>query len=490
MPSPNPSEYAAAPCAPNPGATAPAVAPVSTASPAQAPTPPPTPPAALTPEQVRSSLRNSINDGLAWSVMMGFGERYVQPFVILHGSTALALAAMSALPGMIGACIQWLAANVVDRVGRRKAIFVWCSRLQALMWAPLCAAIFLPPPYGYALMLAAFVVYVGSGSFGLPAWNSVMGDLVPPATRGRYFGLRNVLIGPTIMIAFLVAGRWLTHCEQTPALALLGLGSKNFGFLVLFAIAGLARLVSAAFLNRIHEPPYHRQPSDDFSLLDFIRRAPRAHFGRFVFYNTLIQFSGGVIGPFFAWYLLGQLNLTTFQFAQIGTVQMLVLFGCQPLWGRLADRVGNKRILSIGGIGVIGIPVLLLGSDNFYYLLAVQVYDGLTWSAYNIAATNYFFDIVTPAKRARCTAYNSLFVTTGAVLGIFVGATIMQFVPRNLAVWGATIAHPFTVVLIVSAVLRLMPNLFLLHSFREWRLTAPHPIEPLRPETHGEGPPV
>ncbi len=128
------------------------------------------------------------------------------------------------------------------------------------MWAPICIAIFLPQPDGYALMLAAFALYVGFGSFGLPAWNSVMGELVPAATRGRYFGLRSLLIGLSVMASFYLAGRWVDWCQNTSALALFGLTSKNFGFLVLFAIAGLARLLSSWFLSRVHDPPYHRQP--------------------------------------------------------------------------------------------------------------------------------------------------------------------------------------------------------------------------------------
>lgn len=450
------------------------------------------PPAAakLTPEEVRASLRYSIKDGAAWSVMVGAGERYVQPFVILGGSSALALAAISALPGLAGAAVQWLAANVTDAVGRRQAIFTWCARLQATMWLPMCVAIFLPPPAGYVVLLLAFAVYVALHNFGIPAWNSLMGDLVPPDTRGRYFGVRNLIVGSSILVVFLSAGWWLAYCERTPGLGRLGLASRNFGFLTLFALAGLARLLSAWYLSRMREPHYARQPSDRFSMLDFIRRAPRANFGRFVIYCMLLHFGGGVVGPFFGWYILHELGFSTANFATIGTVHMIVYFGCQPSWGRLADRIGNKRVLTIGGLGIIGIPIILMVSDNIWYLHLVQVYDGLVWSGFNIAATNYLFDIVTPAKRARCTAYNTVFITTGAALGTLVGALIIELSPLPWTLFGVTIRHPFTLVLIVSAVLRLVPNLLLLRSFEEWRLRRPVPAQPIRPEGHGEGPPT
>ena len=366
----------------------------------------------IPPEAVRSSLRYSIKDGMAWSVMIGAGERYVQPFVILGQASLYSLAAIAALPILAGALVQWAAASVTDAVGRRKTIFVWCARIQSLTWLPICLSIFLPPPLGFSVMLGSFVAYMGLHNFGIPAWNSVMGDLVPADRRGRYFGIRNMLVGSIIVVSFLAGGWWLRYCQRTPALALLGLSSQAFGFLVLFLIACVARQLSAWFLSRMCEPQYRRRSSDDFSLWQFIRRAPQANFGRFVFYCALLRMGGWVVGPFFNWYLLDQLGYSTLSFAMIGTVHLIAYHSVQPFAGRLADRVGSKRVLALGGIGVVGIPILLLFSDNLYYLMAVMLYDGACWGSFDMAAANYLFDIVTPGKRARCTAYNACLLYT------------------------------------------------------------------------------
>lgn len=419
---------------------------------------------------VRRTLRMSVRDGVAWSVMVGAGERYVSPFIILGGSGPFALAGVCILPGLLGACVQWASANFTDFFRRRKRIFVTSSALQALMWIPLTVAVFLPQPSAYILMLSAFTLYIGLHSFGIPAWTSTMGDLVPPAERGRYFGRRNVLMGAATLVSYFAAGWWLAFCQGTPGTTWFGLPGSRFGFVSLFVLAGLARVVSVWYLSRMTEPPYTPQPEDRFSLLDFIRRAPRAHFGRFVFYCTLIHVGGGVVGPFFNWHLLTNLGLDTGRFAVLGTLQMLVYFGTQSAWGRLADRIGNKRVLTLGGLGVVGIPLLLLLSDNYGYLLVVQVYDGLVWSAFNMAGTNYIFDIVTPGKRARCTAYNSLFVNAGMSVGMLIGATLIHVFPGPCTLAGATIPHAFKLICLVSLALRIIPNVFLLRTFEEWRL--------------------
>ena len=77
----------------------------------------------------------------------------------------------------------------------------------------------------------------------------------------------------------------------------------------------VARLLSAWFLSRVYEPAYQHARSDSFSLLEFMRRAPKAHFGRFVFYCLVMNIGLGFVGPFLGWYLLDQLGFTPAGFA-------------------------------------------------------------------------------------------------------------------------------------------------------------------------------
>ena len=251
----------------------------------------------LVPEAISASLRASIKDGVAWSVMVGAGERYVNPFIILGDAGLLRLGAISAVPLVVGALVQCLAANLVDAAGRRKPFFVAGAALQGLTWIPFCVGIFLPLGIGYWLMLASFALYIGFGNFGVPAWTSTMGDLVPEDRRGRYFGTRNCLIGIGLIVSTLGAGWWLTYAKDRSALAVLGLSSQNVAFVTIFALALVARFFSVHYLRQMHEPPYRRQPSDHFSLLDFIRRAPRAHFGRFVCYCTALNLPAAAPPP-------------------------------------------------------------------------------------------------------------------------------------------------------------------------------------------------
>lgn len=440
----------------------------------------PEPPAPITdlplpPEAVRRSLRASMKDGVAASVMVGFGGSYIVPFVILSGSGLFRLAALSALPGVAAAVVQCFAAEITDAVRRRRLIIVLSVVAQAVALIPVCIAIFLTSDARYWVMLTAYVLYSVVQNFGIPAWQSLMGDLVPPHRRGSYFGLRNALCSAVATLTFVAAGWWLVLCGESNAFRLLGLAGRDFGFLVLFALACIARFISAWYVSRMHDAPYTPQPSDHFTLLDFVRRAPRAHFGRFVFYLTLIHIGYGFMGPFYGWYLLDrdQLGLSTRAFANIMAVGMVMTVVMQPVWGRVADRIGNKRVMTICGIGAILFPVFLLLCRNPYHFAAVQFYDGVTTAGFAIATSNYIFDVVSPPKRARCTAFYTLFITVGILIGAFPGAFVATHVHVPLSLGPLTITHVFTLLLIGSAVFRLLANVLLLGSFQEFRLSRP-----------------
>ncbi len=430
-------------------------------------------PPALPPEVVDASLRCSIKDGAAWSVMQGAAVQYLPAYLVLVGRGLLGLAAFTGLPGLLGAIVQVFAADVTDRLGRRNLIIVPTAVAQGLLWIPICAAVFLPGDQGYWLMLVSYALHIGLAHFGQPAWQSLLGELVPPERRGRYFGLRGFVTGGVLVVSLFAAGWWLTWCKDNPGLALLGLSGWNFGFLTLFVLGLATRLLSAWYLSRVYDPEYHRAASDHFTLLDFLRRAPRAHFGRFVFYCMLMYVGIGAVAPFLAWYLLDQRAFSPAAYGTVMTAALLANYGSQPLWGRLLDRAGSKRVLAIGGLGLVLVPVLLLGCRELWHFALAQLYEGIVTAAFTMAMANYYYDVVTPPKRARCYAYLMLFVSLGSVAGNFIGAGLGEWIPLPLGVGQFRVTQPFALMLVVSTVLRLAANLLLLGSFAEFRLSRP-----------------
>lgn len=416
------------------------------------------------------SLRTSVVEGCVWSVMHGVGERYVPAFVALATPNLFAVGAMAALPSFFGAIVQCFAADFTDRLGQRRPVFVWAALLQSFMWLPIVGAIFVGGIAGYWLMLAAFIVQLGLQNCCLPPWASLMGDLVPPQRRGQYFGMRNLFSGTTILVSFFLAGIGLDHVAATLTAPILGRPPRDVAFAALFVLAFVMRFISAILLARMYEPPYQRASSDHFTLVAFVRRMPSGHFGRFVFFVACFHVGIGFLSPYLGWYLLTGLHVSPTTYALVLTVQLVAIFGSQWCWGRLGDRAGNKHVLSIGAFGLAATPALLLLSDSLSWMFIVQIWDGLAMAAWQIAASNYIYDIVTPPKRARCVAYYNLFLWSGWLLGALGGAVAGTFMPVPLNFAGFHIAQAFGVILLGSLIFRAIPLFTLLRTFAEVRV--------------------
>jgi MFS family permease len=178
------------------------------------------------------------------------------------------------------------------------------------------------------------------------------------------------------------------------------------------------------------------------------------------------------LNPVLFWYVLDQLHYSAWAFAWLGVANWAALYSSTYAWGALADRVGAKRILTLSGIGLLGVPLLLLGSNALWWIALVQIYDGFISAAYNIGATNYLFDAVTPPKRARCTAYNTLFVALGVAAGVSIGMFVANGVTTPVHIGPFTLTHAFQAVVIASAAIRLL-GVLLVGSFPELRLSRP-----------------
>lgn len=410
----------------------------------------------------RSSLEASVKDGFAYSLMQGFGERNIQPFATFVGMSEGAWGLLASFSALAAGLFQVLGANVVDYARRRRFFYLLGAVVQACSFLLVVLCLYVGPGGKVALLILSQVVYNGAVHFTIPSWNSVMGELVPGDRRGRYFGFRNFLCGGGQAVSFIASALLLDAWQP--------LGLAGQGFLLLFVGSLLFRFQSTYYLSRMHEPVYAVADADRFTLMDFLRRAPRANFARFVFYVTAVFFGVAVAGPFFGYYMLKDLHWSFTDYMIALNIQAVALFATQPFWGRAADRGGNKRVLVAGGIGIGLIPLFWLLSANKWFLFAVQAYDGVAWSAFQMGFTNYLLEAVTAPKRARCTAYFNLLVFIGVFLGGLVGAALNELAPPAAAWLGVRLASPFTILLVVSTVGRLAPSLLMLRTFRELRV--------------------
>ncbi|MEI7851227.1 MAG: MFS transporter, partial [Kiritimatiellales bacterium] len=154
----------------------------------------------------RRTQRLSIWEGSLWAVLWGFGETYIAPFAILLNAGNLAMAFVGTGPVLIAAIAQIAGAVLLERVGRRMPIILIGFSVQAAAYLPLFLLPVLLPSGGIPVLLAAVTVLFFFSGLAVPSWMSLMGDVVDPADRGRYFSNRTRVVMYTMLAATLLAG--------------------------------------------------------------------------------------------------------------------------------------------------------------------------------------------------------------------------------------------------------------------------------------------
>lgn len=412
------------------------------------------------------SLRHSIRDAAAYSIMTGAGETYFSAFAIFLRASVAQIALLSSLPPLLGSLTQLLGAWWAGRGAGRKCLIVAGASLHGLSWLPLMALPLLFPDNAVPLFIACVTFYYAAANVVAPAWASLMGDLVPERKRGRYFARRTALASVTALAALVVAGSVLDVASNA--------GLTLAGYLAVFGAAAVARFISVYHLTRMVEP--QRQP-----YLSRVPGPPRlkplstGHVARFSLFVASMQMAVAVAGPFFAVYMLRELHFSYLQFMANTAMGVLAQFLTLNTWGRLSDAFGNRIILVLTGCLLPLLPVLWLLSTDFWYLLAVQIVAGFSWAGFSLSAGNFLYDLLPAPARTNGIAVHNIRVAIGVFGGALAGGQLAAHLPHGLTVghhslhWGSALYGVF----LISALARLTVAAVFLPRLREVRTVRP-----------------
>jgi len=403
--------------------------------------------------------------------MMGAGENYLGPFGIFLRATTLQVGLLATVPQLFGAVMQFAGARTMPRFRSRRTVVLTGVLTQTACWIPMA---FLPFVFGSGttpviLLIALVTLYRGANGVVVPVWNSLIGDLVPPAIRGRFFGNRNRLTGMSTFIALLLAGITLDLFERA--------NMVRVGYLIIFIAAFFARLNSARWIAKYEDPKFRILPEEAFTFRQFLRRSPRSNFAKFVFFVGAINLGVSFSAPYFALYMLRDLRFSYVAFTVVTAIATISQFLTFRYWGELSDRFGNKKVLNLCGWGVAIAPLLCLISSHIGYIALIQIYSGFVWAGFNLASANFIFDAVTPPKRALCVAYQGLVNGVCLFVGSLAGGYVATQLPEyyHLGPWAWRPVSSLPVVFLLSGLLRFFASAVLLHRFKEVR-----PVEAIR----------
>lgn len=423
-------------------------------------------------ESSEPSRRYGLRDGACQAITQGSGEQYLSAFALLLHASPFQLSLLSALPQLIGTAAQIASVKLLRWFPDRKSLIRAGTVGQALAWVPILLLPLLFPDIGPWLVIAGTALYFACTQFTTPTWNSFIADHLDQHERGAYFARRATIMASLSFGALCVAG-WLLSLWQHHALAWIG-------FAVIFTLAGVARMCSAAALSKVEDvhQTSHADPTPGFRTF---LAGTSLSFRRFLLFSGLMHAAVLIAAPFFVLYMLRDLHLAYWSYGTwlaAGILGQLVTLGA---WGRFADRFGNKALLSVTGFMVPFLPMCYLAGTNLPFLFCVNFLGGVTWGGLALGLQNYVFDAVRPADRAKAVATYSTINALGWCIGAFVGSWLVNLLPSQVAIgqFSLPLASNLPLVFFVSGVLRLAVSGSLLGAFHEARAVEHAPFTQL-----------
>lgn len=418
--------------------------------------------------QIDQALRHSVKDGVAYSVMTGAGESYFSVFALFFKASNAQIGVLASLPALLGAFAQLFSAWLGRHGRSRRTLILFGASLQALTMLPILILPLLFPQQAIPLLIACVILYFASVNLASPQWWSLMGDLVPEHRRGRYFAMRTRLCSLMAFIAF-VSGGLVLHVFA-------GLKMTAWGFVILFSLALVARLVSVYHIYKMYTPPGHVAVLESPFKRNIFRRIQGSAIARFSLFFAAMQFSVAVASPFFIVYMLRDLQLSYLQYTSIMATMILSQYLTLPRWGRVCDIFGNRVVLLFCGSIIPLMPVLWLVSTNLWYLLCIQIIGGVVWAGFALSSGNFIYELVPAKKRVTNLALHNVLTGVAVFVGALLGGLLSEHLPTSLTLgsWHLQWFSVFYGVFILSTLLRMSVAVYFLPRIRETR-----PVRPL-----------
>jgi MFS family permease len=331
--------------------------------------------------------------------MVGVGETYVAAFALAMGMGAVVSGLVTTLPLVVGALLQLATPRGVKALGSHRRWVVLCASLQAISLVPLAIAALVGAMPVWALFAAVSLYWACNMAAG-PAWNTWMTMIIPARIRAHYFGTRSRLCQLGTLGGILAGGAIMTIAEPRGGLPAM--------FVLLFGAAAMARGWSTWFLVRQSEPVQevaraHRRVGP----IELIGRARHGPDGRLLVYMLAVQLSVHVSGAYFTPYMLSELEFSKATYTMLLSASFLAKSIALPFLGVFAQRFGARRLLRIGGIGIVPLALCWILTDCPWVLLAVQVFAGVAWACYELATFLLMLETIREDERTSVlTTYN------------------------------------------------------------------------------------
>ncbi|WP_066375574.1 MULTISPECIES: MFS transporter [unclassified Anabaena] len=398
---------------------------------------------------IRTSLKASTTDAVFAAIFsLATGGILLSNFLVELEASPVVFGMMSSIPMLVN-LVQPLGAYLSERSTSRFYYSLQTFGIARLLWLILLLGV-VGFSWGWVnsqqlVILTLLIVFVTHllGGLGSASWLSWLAMIVPRQLRGRYFGVRNSAASLTNLVCVPVAGLLISHWY--------GGTLQGYGVVLLVSIVfGILSLGCQYFKIDINPQvqnnivQYPREQVENSNTAKSVTTTEttaetatsslwkNSNFLVFLFYSALWMLAVNLSAPFFNLYMLDTLHLdvswvTLYASLQAGANMLMMM-----LWGKLADKIGNRLILIFIGVLVAVTPFLWLGIDTnnldlWLWLPILHILTGGSWAAIDLCNNNMQLEIAPIKNQSLYFAIASAVAGFSGALGTTIGSCIAQF---------------------------------------------------------------
>ncbi|HTM54718.1 MAG TPA: MFS transporter [Pirellulales bacterium] len=253
------------------------------------------------------------------------------------GATGLEIGILGALPlGLV--CMQLLAAVLVQRLERRKPLWMAVSLVQRTCFLPAALGPWLFPEVSDLVwvwtLVALTAINHGLLQLSTPLWLSWMGDYLPHKGLNRFWGVRHSTQQWTAAAALFANAMFFAGSAANIRAAFAGI-------IVLGVVLGVSDIL---MFWRVEEPPLRR--AAHLSLWQALAAPFRQRdFRGFIVYSCFWNLAAMVGAPFISMFLLEHVGMDLFHILLLWTISWVGGAALSNQLGQLAERFGQRPVL-------------------------------------------------------------------------------------------------------------------------------------------------
>ena len=359
--------------------------------------------------------------GVLNGVLFSFAVSFTDPntvlpyFVSLLTSSKFLIGFTTTISNFFYLLPQIFVANLTQHWSRRKPFYIIGALLRASSWFFLFLITYLWGSDNLSLLLFSFLALyslscLGGGLGGLP-FLDIVGKIIVPTRRGKFFSLRLFFGGLLSIGGGLVVKYILGRPDLFPF---------PYNFSLLFFLTFIWISLAVSLFMCIREPDMPTKLNRRSSFFTYLRNIPRLlrkdHNYRMFFWAKILLSCGIITLPFYVIYARDVLSIPQEIVGVFVSAQMIGAAISAFFWGFLSDKYGNKIVVQLSGFIGMLVPILALAVGRLYSL------SGYSDSLANDPGT---FLIV---------AYTAVFMLLGmGINGNFIGQTnlLLEIAPSE-----------------------------------------------------------